>query len=245
MVGIAQIASWLCTGTTALMGIFNLLINIPLFIVSYKALSRGFLMKTIVSLIIQNLILTFVTSPADPVLPDVLASVIFGGVIGGVGVGLCLQSGGSAGGLDILGMYFSKKLPDFSVGRISYIVNFFVLSVSGLLFDLQTALYSVIFIVLLYFAADQVHYQNINVYAIIITDVPKVKEELCKTGRGVTWWNGQGAYTGDQKEILLCIMNKYEVRRMKKIVHSCDPKAFFLLTRGNPVLGNFEKRLLD
>lgn len=244
LVGVSQIASWLLARNTSLTGIVNFVLNIPLFILAWRTLRRRFVIKTLYVLVIQSVMLTILPVPSHPVLPDILSSLIFGGVICGAGIGFCLQGGGCAGGIDILGMYFTKTRPDFSVGKLSYIINFFVLGAAGFLFSLQVALYSIIFIVLAYFTGDQIHLQNVNVYGFIITAKPEVKEILLKeTGRGVTVWKGQGAYTGSSKEILLCIMNKYEVRQYKHLVHKADPKAFFLLSKGNPILGNFEHRL--
>lgn len=244
--GIAQIISWTILHNFSLTGLISFIINIPLFILAWRTLSRSFVVKTILSQVIQSTLLSVLPVPEQPILPDVLSSVIFGAVIAGVGIGLCLQSSGSAGGLDILGVYFAKFRPGFSVGKISYIVNAFVLTISGFMFSLQTALYSVIFILLMYFVCDRVHYQNINVYGIIITSNPELKKAILdQTRRGVTWWPGKGAYTGSDKEVLLCIMNRYEVSTYKKLIHKVDPQAFFLLSKGNPILGNFERRLVD
>lgn len=246
IVGLCQIFSWLLCGSMKLTGLFVFTINIPLFILAYLHLSRSFVLKTLLSLMIQSILLSAVPVPAEPILPDLLSNVIFGAVIAGFGIGLCLQSAGSAGGLDILGVYFSKKWPSLSVGKLSYVVNAFVLGWAAILFSLQTALYSLIFVILMYFVCDRVHFQNINVYGFIITSNPQLKTIILeKTGRGVTWWQGKGAYTSADKEILLCMMNKYEVRFYRRLIAKADPQAFFLLSKGNPLLGNFEKRLID
>lgn len=246
IVGIAQILSYVTTGGMKLAGVFNLLMNIPLFLLAWKALSRDFVMKTLMSIVIQSTLLSCLPSLSQPLLPDVLSNLIFGGVICGFGVGLCLQSAGSAGGLDILGVYMASRRPDFSVGKLSYIINAFVLGISAFIYGLPVALYSILFIILMYFVSDRVHLQNISMVALIVTSNPDLKSELMKkTRRGVTEWNGQGAFTGSDKEILLCAMNRYEVRSTKKLVHEIDPKAFFLLMKGKTLLGNFERRLTE
>lgn len=246
LIGIAQILSYLCVGGMQLSGVFNFMLNIPLFILAWKKLHKKFLFKTIISLIIQSTLLSVLTVPAVPVMTDPLASVVVGSVICGIGCGLCLQSMGCAGGLDILGVYFAYTRPDFSVGKVSYVVNFFVEAAAIMLFGLQNALYSLIFILTYYFISDKVHLQNICTYALIITSQPELKTRLLnEIHRGVTEWKAQGAFTGNDKEMLLCIMNRYEVRQVKKIVHETDPKAFMLLTAGKMALGNFERRLVD
>ena len=245
-VGLAQNISILLLGSTALTGAINFCFNIPLFILSWKSISHKFFVKTVLSLIIQSTALSFLPVLSEPILPDPLSNAIFAAVIGGFGIGLCLLSGGCAGGLDILGVYFSKKAPDISVGKISYIINFFVLGWSAFLFSLPSAMYSLIFIVIMYFVSDKVHYQNINIMALIITRNPEVKKAIMEqTNRGVTCWDGSGAYTGRETEILLSVINRYEVGTVKKIVKDIDPHALLLISAINPVLGNIEKRLTD
>lgn len=244
-IGFAQILSWLFTGGFQFAGIINFCFNIPLFILSWKSISRSFFAKTLLSLIVQSTLMSVIPVAAEPVFPDILSNVIFGAVLGGIGIGLCLYASGSAGGLDILGVYFSRKGANISVGKISYIINFFVLSLSAYLFNLQIALYSLIYILLMYFVCDRVHFQNISVYALIITRNPNVKTAITSnTRRGVTWWNGKGAYTGNSAEVLLCVMDRFEVSAVKKIVKKEDPDAFFLLCKGTPILGNYEKHLI-
>lgn len=166
LIGMAQILSYIFIGTTSLSGVLNFLFNIPLFILAWKKLHRTFVMKTLVSIVIQSVLLSALPIPEDPILMDPLSNVIFGAVLGGVGIGLCLQAGGSAGGLDILGMYLSSVKPNFSVGRLSYLVNIFVEAGAIFLFGLPNALYSTIFILLMYFVSDKVHLQNILMYEI-------------------------------------------------------------------------------
>lgn len=246
LIGIAQILSYTLVQGTALSGVFNFLMNIPLFILAWRKLSKNFVYKTLISLVIQSTLLSVLPVPSEPILPDVLSNVIFGAILGGLGIGLCLQSAGSAGGLDILGMYFSVAKPGFSVGKLSYLVNVFVELIAAFIYGLPNALYSTMFLVLMYFISDKVHLQNICMYGLIITSVPEVKEHLLSDlGRGVTAWNGYGAYTGNQKEILLCVMNRYEVKAVKRIVRTYDPQAFFILCKGKAELGNYERRLME
>ncbi|TGY65893.1 YitT family protein [Dubosiella muris] len=244
LVGLAQIINYLLPFSVDLTGIINFSFNIPLFILAWRTISKSFCVKTLISLIIQTIGLSCIPILTVPIMPDVLSNCLIGACIGGLGIGLCLRSSGSGGGLDILGVYFSKTRPDFSVGKLSYLINAVVLTISAVLFDLQVALYSLMYIVLMYYVSDQVHYQNISIQALIFSQVPELKKELMtRTGRGITYWDGYGAYTDTRQDILVCVINKYEVRRLKKIVHEVDPKAFVILSDASPVMGNFEKRL--
>lgn len=244
-VGLAQIISHLILGNSALTGLITFCFNAPLLILAYRSISRGFFLKTVCATTMQSALMSFLPVPDLPVLPDVLSNCLFAAVIGGAGIGLALRAGGSLGGLDILGIYFAQKRPDFSVGRLSYALNAVVLGISAVMFDLTVAMYSLIFIVVMYFVADRIHVQNISAYALIITDNPRLRSLIMEeTGRGVTYWQGRGAYTEADREILLCVFNRYETRMIRKIVKSADPKAFMIVTQGTPILGNYEKRLV-
>lgn len=246
-IGAAQILSWLISGgaTMGLAGIINLCFNIPLFILAWKKLSPRFFTKTLASVAIQTVAMSVIVQPAEPIMPDPLSNAIIGGALGGLSVGLCLRAGGCAGGMDILGVYFSKVRPNFSVGQLSYIINFFVLGFSAFLFDLQTALYSLVFVLITYTISDKVHIQNINVWALIITTNPELKHIINRQMiRGASYWPGKGAFTGQDQEIIVTAINKYEVRDLKHIVREADPNAFVILNDGSPIRGNFEKRLV-
>ncbi len=244
LVGFAQIINYLLPFQSDLTGVINFCFNVPLFILAWRTISKSFCVKTFVSLIIQTIALSYIPVLKIPVMSDVLSNCLIGACIGGAGIGLCLRSSGSGGGLDILGVYFSKIKPDFSVGKLSYLINAVVLSLSAILFDLQVALYSLIYIIFMYAVSDKIHYQNISIQALIFTKDERVKQALLKrTGRGITYWRGYGAYTDTPQDVLVCVINKYEVRRVKKIVHELDPKAFVILSDASPISGNFEKRL--
>lgn len=244
IVGMAQIINYLIPISYDLTGVINLAFNIPLFILAFRSISKNFCFKTLVSLLVQTIGFSIIPVMSEPIMNDVLSNALIGAVIGGFGVGLCLQSSGSSGGLDILGVYFSKTRPNFSVGKLSYAVNAFVLGISAYLFDLQVALYSIIFIIVMYYVCDHIHYQNISLQTLIFTKNPELKEAIMKrVGRGVTYWEGYGAYTNSSREVLACIINKYEVRRIKKIVHEIDPNAFVTISEVSMINGNFEKRI--
>lgn len=246
LIGIAQIISYTLVDGASLSGVINVIFNIPLFILAWRRLSKNFVFKTLLSLVIQSTLLSLLPVPKTPILNDELSCVIIGAVIAGVGIGLCLQSAGSAGGLDILGMYFSYTKPGFSVGKISYIVNAFVQIAAAFMFGLPNALYSTLFLVVTYFISDKVHLQNIVMYSIIITSKSEVKEHILHDlHRGVTAWQGYGAYTNNEKEILFCVINRYEVKAVKRIVKTYDPQAYFMVSYGEAELGNFERRLME
>ena len=249
VIGIAQILRTIITDIFKLKvnfeiaGIINFFLNIPLLILAYKGVSKNFFRKTLLAIIIQTILFSIIPISHTQILDEKLASLLTGGILAGLGCGLVLMSGASGGGMDIIGVYTSIKKPGSSVGGLSIIVNFFIYIVCAVLFDIRIAIYSIIYAVIFSLAMDKLHYQNIEVSLVIFTKEKNVKEEIMKKYvRGVTYWNGFGAYTNNQTEVLVTICSKIEVNRIKKDILRVDPKAFIIMSNAN-VTGGFEKRL--
>lgn len=225
-------------------GLLYFFINIPILYVAYAKLGRNFFVKTIISVFINTFFLSIIKSPKVPLVNDILSACIIGGIIAGFGTGVTLRAGGSGGGLDIIGVYYAKKYPNFSVGKISIIFNLFVYGACGLLFDIPTVIYSLIYTTFTYLICDKTHYQNIMVTIMIFTKVEGIdKLILEQLNRGVTHWQGNGAYTNEGTNILVTAASKYEATIIKKIIKTVDPNAFIIFNEGVSVVGNFEKRL--
>lgn len=231
-------------GKTDIAGIVYFLINIPLLYLAWCKMGKGFFIRTVLTVIIQTLALTFIPVPARSLIDDRLTSCVIGGIIAGFGSGLVLRGGSSGGGQDILGLYFTKKFRNFSVGKMATIINAFVYAICLVVFNLETAIYSLIYGVISSAACDRVHIQNINMSVMIFTKKLGISKAIMKEmGRGVTNWDGAGAYTNETSYILFVMISKYEVNQIRRIVHSIDPNAFMIFTEGCSVEGNFEKRL--
>lgn len=225
-------------------GMINLLMNIPLFIFGYKIMNKEFCFKTIISLIIQTVLLSILPAIKEPIVEDALLNVAFAAIICGIGVGLALRSSGCCGGIDIATVCLVKKNPDFKAGQLSIIFNVVLFGICLFIYDIKIIMYSIVFVAILYTTADKFHLQNINVAVLIFTKNKEIKEAIMKQmGRGVTYWMGKGAYTETDQEILYVAINKYEIQQLNKIVSSLDPKAFVTLAQGPMVHGGFEKRL--
>lgn len=249
IMGFCQLANDLVNGllgqTLQLSGAFYLLVNLPLLILAWHVMGRRFLIKTIMGTLGISAFMSIIPVPAQPLMTDPTAAVLLGGAVSGFGVGMLLVAGGSGGGLDILGMWAIKRFPGFSVGRLSMLVNAVLFTIYLLRFDVSTVLFSLIFTVFQIMVMDRTHYQNINVRMMIFTKQPGVDRRIMEeTARGVTEWKGMGAYTGEDMNILVTIISKYEVDSFAEIVRRIDPTAFVIVDEGVRVLsGNFEKRL--
>lgn len=250
-VGIAQIVRTVMEryleidfGGIDLAGIVYYVLNVPLFAMAFKHMNKGFFYKSIFVVTTQTILLTLIPAPAVPFLTDVLTACIVGGVIAGAGAGLILRSGAAGGGQDILGVYFSKMKPSYSVGKLSIIINLFVYLVCGMLFDLTIVIYSLIYTIVLSFAIDKVHSQNINTFVMIFTKKPGLEKQIIeKINRGATVWSGYGGYTGDDTNIVVTVLSKYEIPELRKAVTEYDENAFVVVNNLMDITGNYEKKL--
>lgn len=225
-------------------GIISFVLNIPLMIFTYKTVGKQFIVKTTLCIAVQSLLLSVI--PIPEMLVDEITSCMIGGLLCGFGVGLMLRNGGSSGGIDILGMYYARK-SKFSVGRISLIMNIFVYGAAFLIMmDLPRIIYTLIFAGINTIALDRMHSQNISSEVLIISkhnDSEIQNAIILEMRRGVSYWEGYGAFTGENSRILYTVVSKYELPQLKKIVARIDPKAFVSVKNGISVSGNFEKRL--
>lgn len=248
-VGLAQLLTlfvehFIDVGSFNLYGIVYLIINIPLLFLAYFQLGYKFFIKTLIGSGAISLFITLVPTLAAPIVDDYLTSVLIGGIAAGAGVGLILIAGGSGGGIDVVAMWAAKKFKNASVGKISLYFNVLLYAIMLFMFDVQTVIYSLIYTVIFTLILDKTHYQNINVRMMIFTKKDGIDREInVRTRRGVTKWDGCGAYTQESTHILVSCINKYEVNEVMDLVHSIDPQAFVIVDENVMVNGNFEKRL--
>lgn len=241
-----QIWGGLSFGDYDIAGILYFLSNIPILLYARGILGRKFVLKTVVCTMAFSLFYSVIPAPSTMVVNDTLTACLLGGILTGVGSGLVLTCGGSGGGLDVIGLCLSKKGSRFTVGRFSMTFNAFLYALCLILFTPETAIYSVIYNFASAMVVDQAHQQNISVQALIFTRAGErelgrvIMDEL---GRGVTWWEGVGAYTGENVHVLCVCLSKYEIEELFHTVHEMDPHAFITLQEGVRIYGNFQKKL--
>lgn len=232
-------------GNFDLVGLLYLILNIPILVLAFKSIGKKFFIKTIITVITMTLSLSFITIN-KPIFEDMLTSCLIGSIIAGVGTGLILISASSGGGLDVLGVYFTKKYRNMSFGKVNMFVNGFIFLLCFLSFPVEIVVYSVISIVFYSIVVDKMHQQNISVKALIFTKAetkPIESHIFNELERGITYWDGKGAFTNDATKVLCVCLSKYEVDRLKTIVKTYDKDAFFIFEEGVKVEGNFTKKL--
>lgn len=227
-----------------LAGILYFILNVPLFYLGLKVMGKAFTVKSLYGVTIISICLVLVRVPQIPIIDDYLTACMIGGIIAGCGSGIILRARSTAGGPDIIGVCCAKKYPNLSVGKVTLTLNIVVYTICLFLYNIEIVVYSLIFATVFSLTVDKVHIQNINTSVMIFTKKTGISDAILKqTGRGVTNWDGEGAYTHKTSYILFVMVSKYEVNQIKHIVHSIDPNAFMIFTEGCQVDGNFEKRL--
>ena len=229
-----------------LAGVLYFFVNIPLFLLAYKALGREFFWKAAICTVCNSVFLAVIPSPSTPVIPDLLTRCMVGGILAGFASGLVLTCGCSTGGLDVLGLYLSKKGKGFTVGRFSITFNTALYALCAVLFDLTTAIYSAIYVVFQALFLDRVHQQNISVQMLIFTkeDPERLNQTILeKLDRSFTLWEGRGGYSHDQVHVLCVCLSKYEVVSVQMALSEIDPHAFTIIQEGIRVGGNFGRHL--
>ena len=228
------------------LGIIYWIVNMPLFVLAYKALGKEFCITTAASIGIASLCMMLVPIPSKPVFDDYLTACLVGGLVSGTGAGLVLKGGTSGGGQDIIGVAFSKTHPNFSVGKISIAINTVIYGVCFFLFDIQIVVYSMIFAVVNGLALDYQHTQNQNVQVMIFTKKEGITNKvLNELRRGLTYWQGKGGFTEEDTYVLTTMVTKYELPHLIRIIKSIDPDAFVMVNEGTKIYGRFEKRFTE
>lgn len=242
--GITGISIMLSYVTGMKLGIFLFILNIPFFFIGYKQIGKTFALSTLYGIIVLSIVTTLL-HPVQPFTQDILLATVFGGIILGIGVGIVIRYGGSLDGTEILAILFNNKLP-FSVGEIIMFFNLFILGSAGFVFTWDRAMYSLI----AYFVA----YKTIDITITgldesksiwIISDNAKQIGDtiLNRLGRGVTYINGEGAYSGDDKKVIFCVINRLEEAKLKEIVSENDDSAFLAVADIAEVRGGrFKKK---
>ncbi|MBX9971796.1 YitT family protein [Cytobacillus firmus] len=228
------------------LGWFIFILNIPFFYIGYKQIGKTFALSTLLGIAVLSAT-TLLLHEVPVFTEDLLLATVFGGIVLGVGVGMVIRYGGSLDGTEILAILVNKKLP-FSVGEIIMFFNIFIFATAGFVFGWDRAMYSI----LAYFIA----FKTIDVVisgldesksAWIISDQHKVIGEaiLARLGRGVTYLNGEGAYTGDDKKVIFCVITRLEEAKLKSIVEELDPGAFLAVADIAEVRGGrFKKKAI-
>lgn len=221
-------------------GLFSLILNIPLFLIGYKTMGRIFAFRSLVATVVFSLLIDFFGALLPPLADDLLLGAVFGGGMLGIGIGLILKGGATTGGTDMIARMVHNKLPVISVGGFLFLVDLLVVIAAGIFVDGQLALYALICIFVTSKTIDMV-LEGLSAakscYIISEKHATVSKRIMDELERGVTYIQATGAYTGESRPIILCVASIEEVPKIKSIVSQEDEKAFMFINDAREALG--------
>ena len=211
------------------LGLLIFCINIPFILLAIKKLGIKFIMHTLFATgmlaIATNVFHGFHVTEA------LILSAIFGGIILGFGVGLILKNNASLDGTEMLSITISKKLRFISVGELLMIINLFIYTGAGFLLGWDSALYSI----LTYYIASKVidavleGLDKSKSVRIVSENYREIGDAIMKElDTSVTYVRTMGGYSRQEKILTYCVVSKFEMPKLKDVVHSLDPKAFIV-----------------
>ncbi|WP_268875967.1 YitT family protein [Gottfriedia luciferensis] len=242
--GLAQLLTNLLNDFTpfrASTGILLALLNIPVIILAWKKIGRSFTYFTILSVGITTIFLEII--PVTPLFSkDILLNAVFGGLIVAVGIGYTLKFGASTGGLDIVALVLSRSKGK-PVGTYFFLFNALIILTAGYIYGMEKALYTLINLYVTSRFIDAIHTSHIKVTAFIVTTKgDELRKEIhSKLVRGITAINAKGAFTNQDKQILMMVLSRYELYHLSKVIKSVDEKAFTNIVQTIDVFGEFRK----
>ena len=219
-------------------GTVNILLNVPLFLVSMKSMGVRFGVRSLIAMALLSLLIDHL--PLPPATDDMLLAAVYGGAISGIGFGLVLRGSATTGGTDMLASLLHRLVPAL---RVSYCIFFFdglVIIASAFAFQSEAAMYGLIstflcnvLIELVLEGPDSAHS-----YFIVSDKSDEIARKVMKElDRGVTALEAMGMYSHSRKRVLLCVVNRFETIRLRRIIFQVDPRAFVVANKAKEVLG--------
>lgn len=237
--GLAQVINALAP--TVRVGTLTILVNIPLFLVGWRLIGFHLLTSSLYSMAVSSLVIDVVAAfhsfrPMDPML-----AALCGGVLMGAGLGLVFSQGSTTGGIDIVARLLKLKFPWLPMGKLLLVPDAAVLVVAAIVFGKgEAALYGAVALFVCTRVMDAVLYgmDTSKVAYIISNQWQEIVDALVKEqDRGVTILRGEGAYTHQEKQVLMVAFKQKDIVQIKHTIRDLDPAAFLIVCDAHEVLG--------
>lgn len=222
------------------LGFLILIINTPFVIVGYKQIGKIFSIRSAVAIVgLAVVVFLFQYFHFPSVTNDKILASIFGGVFLGLGIGLAMRGGAVLDGTEIIAILTSRKI-GISVGDFIFIFNVVLFSTAAFFLGIEKSLYSM----LAYFAASKmvdfiIHgIEEYNGLMIVSLKSKEIRKEIIKTlGRGVTVFAGSGGKDDIKRDILFCVVTRYEIPKIKSVINEIDNRAFVTVQHLSDISG--------
>ncbi|MDO5014405.1 MAG: YitT family protein [Clostridia bacterium] len=235
--GIATIINYL---TKFPVGITITLLNLPLLVIAFKVYGIKFTFKTLLCVPLVSIFVD-VAPKFKPYVANPLMAAIFGGMLAGIGAAMLFSRAATAGGSDLLAKLLRRKWAHISMGSIMLSIDAIVVISSGFVFkNVESVLYAIICIFTQSATVNYLLYGRGygKVFLIFTNNYDVISKSIIKeVGRGVSILNSVGAYTGEEKKVLICAVRKSEITKVSKLIQKYDEKAFVITTEASEIFG--------
>ena len=233
--GIGQLVN---SATGLPVGTVSLALNVPLFLISMKNLGLRFGIRSLIATAAFSLLLDIVK--VGTLFQDPLLAAVYGGLFSGLGFGLIIRGNATTGGTDMLASLIHRLWPRIKISWGIFIVDGLVIIASAFVYDMILAMYALICVFLCNLVVDFVlEGPNASHSFFIISDKSAeiAQRIMTELDRGVTGIDAKGMYSGQQKQMLLCVVSRLETTRLRRIVFTTDPRAFLISSKASETFG--------
>ena len=236
--GFTGVGQLLNHATGISVGLVNVALNVPLFLISMKSMGLRFGIRSLAAMSLLSLLIDHL--PLPPATDDMLLAAVYGGAISGIGFGLVLRGSATTGGTDMLAALAHRVFPVLKVSTAIFLFDGLVIIASAFAFEPQSAMYGLISAFLCNVLIDLVLEgpNSANSYFIISDNSEAIARKIMdEMNRGVTGLEAMGMYSRTHKQVLLCVVNRFEAMRLRRIIFEADPHAFVIANKAHEVLG--------
>ena len=227
-------------------GLSTFIMNLPLFALGYRQRGHAFILRSFAAMTAVSFLIDWL--PVPTLTFDPLLAALGGGVLLGLGLGLVLRADATTGGTDMAAALLHRRFPILSIGGILLAIDCIVILGAGIVFEPQAALYALVALYVSTRVMDTVvvGFDTARAFYIISDQhIEIARRILDELSRGATILNGRGAYSGLERNVLLCVVKRLQVTQLKRIIASVDPTAFMIVTHAHEVIGDGFLDLLD
>ncbi|MCD7982184.1 MAG: YitT family protein [Clostridiales bacterium] len=223
-------------------GAMTVLLNIPIVLCTFRILGKRFFLRSVKSILITSFIMDAVAPRLPLYASDRFLAALCCGVLSGAGYALIFMRDSSTGGMDFITMAIRTKKPHLSVGNIIFVLDLAVIVPGAVLVarDAESLIYGVIIAWLISVVTDRLMYGiSRGKVALIVT---KKSTDICRCiddafGRGSTILKGQGSYTGENRDVVMCACSRKQMYGIRKLIKQADPQSFLVIMDSSDVVG--------
>ena len=219
-------------------GVTSMALNLPVFIIGFKEMGHIFVIRSLVATVLFSACIDLI--PLPPLTDDILLGSVYGALVLGVGLGLIMRGGATTGGTDMIARMVHKRFPVVTVGGFLFLLDCAVILCAWFTMSAKAALYALICIFVNAKAVDLIlaGFGSAKACFIITNRAVDITQRImAELDRGATVVNGTGAYSGQERTLLISVVSQREVSPLKKIVRQEDEKAFMFITDTHETMG--------